>query len=590
MAKEKKRRRRRRHHTFLYCLLLLIIIGGGSYYLFRQLSKWTSTEYLDQRLTVKENYFTRFAEQTPGNPWIPDGLFQDSISSQISGVPQSPSSGTLTRPEAAGKAETELTDAAGKETAASQTETQKEKDPSVKTDKETQSLLTEREKQTDAQSRKETDTRETESEKKTPAQGEESEKETDSSAARSGNSTGTSEADSEAQITKPASSTQSWADAMQELETDRTTEKEESGKEESGKEESEKVPSSDDTSFAARNDEGSRTEGEPGGMNTQPAFSFPDVSKVTAATAEQREGTMTFLLLATGMETEHSYGDPEAICLLTINERTKEVYLNTIYKDLLVGIPEVDGLYPLWSAYSAGCGPLLAKTVEYNFGIPVDHYLAVDYEGMAEMIDATGRVYVMLDEAEIEAANQYIRSMSEQIKYDPLDYELKKTGFIGLNGIQAVAYARISEEDLQNANKKQAEKGASLAGLNRASATDEPQFSLTAASSGDLTDWMNNLVTDRQLEIVEAIADNLSHYDRKTVLDLAGKLIYYVRNNLSPGDYLSIFTEVTEDARLFTVETGLIPSEGSTISWNGSMWLADPVRESERLKSMLYAG
>ena len=84
-------------------------------------------------------------------------------------------------------------------------------------------------------------------------------------------------------------------------------------------------------------------------------------------------------------------------------------------------------------------GPdLLVATVEKCLRINIDGYAYVNFNHMADIVDSVGGVYVNMTGGELSVANDYIRQM------DPNAELIYSTGEgTWLNGIQAVAYARI---------------------------------------------------------------------------------------------------------------------------------------------------
>ena len=107
------------------------------------------------------------------------------------------------------------------------------------------------------------------------------------------------------------------------------------------------------------------------------------------------------------------------------------------------------------SAYSKGGPELAIKTLNTIFGLDISEYATVNFYGMSDIIDAVGGIDVELAEGELNAygyengkkMNWGINGMiNEQCKYMGLnaaDYHVNEAGLKHLNGVQAVAYARI---------------------------------------------------------------------------------------------------------------------------------------------------
>ena len=107
------------------------------------------------------------------------------------------------------------------------------------------------------------------------------------------------------------------------------------------------------------------------------------------------------------------------------------------------------------SAYNKGGPELAIKTLNTIFGLDISEYATVNFYGMSDIIDAVGGIDVELAQGELNAygyengkkMNWGINGMiTEQCGYmglDPADYYVNEAGLQHLNGVQAVAYARI---------------------------------------------------------------------------------------------------------------------------------------------------
>ena len=150
-------------------------------------------------------------------------------------------------------------------------------------------------------------------------------------------------------------------------------------------------------------------------------------------------------------------GLSDSIMILSLNTETKKVKIISVMRDTLVPIT-YNGKTTygkINSAYSKGGPELAIKTLNTIFGLDISEYATVNFYGMADIIDAVGGIDVELAEGELNAygyengkkMNWGINGMiTEQCVYMGLDaskYLIKKAGLQHLNGVQAVAYARI---------------------------------------------------------------------------------------------------------------------------------------------------
>lgn len=141
-------------------------------------------------------------------------------------------------------------------------------------------------------------------------------------------------------------------------------------------------------------------------------------------------------------------GRSDSIMILSVNKKENTIKLVSIMRDSLVPIQKENGTTygKINSAYAVG-GPILAvKTLNSLFGLDIKDYATVNFYGMADIIDAVGGIEVEVSQNEIDANLGINAMINEQCIYldlNPRDYFVKKAGIQRLNGVQAVAYARI---------------------------------------------------------------------------------------------------------------------------------------------------
>lgn len=91
----------------------------------------------------------------------------------------------------------------------------------------------------------------------------------------------------------------------------------------------------------------------------------------------------------------------DTIMILTVNRTKKTAALISFPRDLYVYIPaygmnRINTAFPLGQtiAYPGGNLALFQDMMKYNFGLPVDHYVLVNFSGFTAMINALGGVDV----------------------------------------------------------------------------------------------------------------------------------------------------------------------------------------------------
>jgi LCP family protein required for cell wall assembly len=125
----------------------------------------------------------------------------------------------------------------------------------------------------------------------------------------------------------------------------------------------------------------------------------PLFSPTPLPTVALSEDVLNILLVGLDSTRNLRGQNTDVIIVTSINKKTKQVSLLSIPRDLWVYIPTVG-----WNrinvahrkGYSTdypGSGPaLLMRTIEINFGIPIDHWARVDFQGFARVVDELGGV------------------------------------------------------------------------------------------------------------------------------------------------------------------------------------------------------
>lgn len=171
---------------------------------------------------------------------------------------------------------------------------------------------------------------------------------------------------------------------------------------------------------------------------------LPEGERLVRSATLDRLYVRTVLLIGTdARDAAEERGRSDAVILLTINAKTREISLNSFLRDAYVEIPG-HGQGRLNAAYSLGGAELLMDAIEQNYNVSIDDYVCTGFQGLAGMIDALGGVELTLSDAEAEAVNGILRNeLNELLGYDETADLLPSGGTLLLNGRQTVAYSRI---------------------------------------------------------------------------------------------------------------------------------------------------
>ena len=102
-----------------------------------------------------------------------------------------------------------------------------------------------------------------------------------------------------------------------------------------------------------------------------------------------KETVFTFALFGINQD-----GNASTIIVASLNKETRQISYVTLNSTTLVYIPSADVVACLSDAYLWGGAPLLARTIQSNYGVSVDSYIKVDYTAISDVINALGGVTI----------------------------------------------------------------------------------------------------------------------------------------------------------------------------------------------------
>ena len=216
---------------------------------------------------------------------------------------------------------------------------------------------------------------------------------------------------------------------------------------------------------------------------------------------EISEKAFNIMLVGVDSREDNFDGRTDSMILIHMNPETKKLVTTSFLRDMYLDIPGRGG-NRLNAAYVFGGPDLLLKTIDHNFGIESDKYVALNFWLVIDVLNDFGGVDIEITKEEIEVMNNYIREHNEiQGNEEGTDYlTAEDAGMRHLNGNQALAYARI-----------------------RYIGTD---FARSA----------------RQRQIISICIDKLKHMNVKEMNALLEKYLPCVKTNLTEKDITEILT------------------------------------------------
>lgn len=186
----------------------------------------------------------------------------------------------------------------------------------------------------------------------------------------------------------------------------------------------------------------------------------------------------------------------DCIIIASINNDTKEINLISVYRDTYVNI-EGYGLDKITHAYSYGGPELALKTLNENLDLNLKEFVTVNFDAVADAVNALGGVEIDVTSEEIKYLNNYLEETSRVTGLETKKVE--QPGLQTLDGVQAVAYSRIRY-----------------------------------TAGGDYKR------AERMRIVIEAMFEKLKSKSIGEINDLADKILPEVYTNIKPNEIMSI--------------------------------------------------
>ena len=133
----------------------------------------------------------------------------------------------------------------------------------------------------------------------------------------------------------------------------------------------------------------------------------------------------------------------DCIILAILDQENKKVKLVSVYRDTYVKINENGNtrLDKLTHAYAYGGAALSMSTINSNLDLNIKEFATVNFNSLVDIVNAVNGVNIAIETDEIKYINDYIDANNQILKTN--SSHITKTGTQNLDGVQALAYARI---------------------------------------------------------------------------------------------------------------------------------------------------
>ena len=189
----------------------------------------------------------------------------------------------------------------------------------------------------------------------------------------------------------------------------------------------------------------------------------------------------------------------DVIIICSIDQSNGEIKLVSVYRDTYLDVGK-NSFQKATHAYSYGGPARAVKMLNDSLDLNITDYITFNWKAVATAVNILGGVDIDITPAEFKYINSYI---TETVKGTGIgSVQLKAPGMQHLDGVQAVAYARLRYMD---------------------------------------TDYQR---TERQRKVVELAFEKAKKADPKTLNDLLGNVLSMVATNLTWQDGLDVINDI----------------------------------------------
>ncbi|HIT88799.1 MAG TPA: LCP family protein [Candidatus Merdenecus merdavium] len=134
----------------------------------------------------------------------------------------------------------------------------------------------------------------------------------------------------------------------------------------------------------------------------------------------------------------------DMIMIASINNKTKEVRLVSVYRDSLLDTKN-GSFRKATEAFSLGGKERAISMLNINLDLDIKAHVIVDFNAVAEVVDLLDGIDLEITDDEMVHINNYCVETS---RVTGKDYTpLQESGMVHLNGVQAVSYSRIRQTE-----------------------------------------------------------------------------------------------------------------------------------------------
>lgn len=159
------------------------------------------------------------------------------------------------------------------------------------------------------------------------------------------------------------------------------------------------------------------------------------------------DGVRNILLVGLDARPGETQSRSDTMVIVTLDGNANQIRMTSLMRDMYVSIPG-HGNNRINAAWVYGGHELLLETIEQNFGLTIEDYVAVELRALIDVIDALGGLTLTVEtKSQLRAINGVIDAFNYQFREPTNDGLLTELGEQLMNGKQVQAYARYRKID-----------------------------------------------------------------------------------------------------------------------------------------------
>ncbi len=139
---------------------------------------------------------------------------------------------------------------------------------------------------------------------------------------------------------------------------------------------------------------------------------------------------------------EEEIARSDSMLILSLDRRSGAVKLSSLMRDIEIELPSV-GTSKLNAAYAYGGVGLMIDTINQNFDLDIQKFMMLDFWSASDLVDVVGGISVPVQENELPELNRILGEMNDLGQRPHEKGFLQAAGEQHLDGMQAIAWARI---------------------------------------------------------------------------------------------------------------------------------------------------